>query len=103
MPKRGKGEQSWQQVKQLVETLFDYELHERKDISHLDIYWKASTGADLKVKATMQALWHLLKDRDVFKPKNSTSDKQICNYIGEVLTIELRDFLEILEDHREES
>jgi len=103
MPKRGKGEQSWQQVKQLVETLFDYELHERKDISHLDIYWKASTGADLKVKATMQALWHLLKDRDVFKPKNSTSDKQICNYIGEVLTIELRDFLEILEDHRDES
>jgi hypothetical protein len=103
MPKRGKGEQSWQQVKQLVETLFDYDLHERKDISHLDIYWKASTGADLKVKATMQALWHLLKDRDVFKPKNSTSDKQICNYIGEVLTIELRDFLEILEDHRDES
>src|SRR6476620_135179 len=66
MPKQGKGEKSWQRVSHLVEALLDYALNDTSRISHLHAEWKGD--AELHVTATLEALRHLLKDRDSFQP-----------------------------------
>ncbi len=99
MPKQGKGEKSWQRVIDLVEALLDYESEKTNHISNLRVSWKDKT-TDLRVKATLEALRHLLKDRGSFKPTDKTSEKLVRNYIGEVLTDYLRDVLKILDDDR---
>jgi hypothetical protein len=103
MPKLGKGEQSWQRVCQLVEALLDYELKNSDHICNLHADWKDETSTELIVKATLEALRHLVKDKNGFKPTAKTSDKQTKLYIGEVLTNYLRDELKILEDGRPKS
>jgi len=99
MPKQGKGEKSWQRVIDLVEALIDYALNDTNRISNLHAEWIGET-TDLHVTAKLEALRHLLKDRGSFKPNKTTSDKQVKNYIGEVLTNYLEQKLKILEDHR---
>jgi len=102
MPKQGKGEKSWQRVSHLVEALLDYKLNNRNDISYLRADWKGDT-TELTVTATLEALRHLLKDIESFKPTEKTSEAQVKKYIGEALTDYLRDKLKILEDNRPEN
>lgn len=99
MPKRGKGDKSWQRVRHLVEALLDYALNDDERVSKLHAKWKDDTS-ELKVNATLEALRHLLQDQGGFKPTANTSDERARQYIGEALTYYLRDWLEILEDHR---
>jgi len=100
MPKRGKGDKSWQRVRHLVEALLDYALNDDDRISKLHAKWKDETSTELKVNATLEALRYLLQDKGGFKPTANTSDELTRKYIGEALTYYLRDWLEILEDHR---
>jgi len=102
MPKQGKGEKSRQRVIDLVEALLDYKLNNRNDISYLRADWKGDT-TELTVTATLEALRHLLKDIESFKPTEKTSEAQVKKYIGEALTDYLRDKLKILEDNRPEN
>jgi tetratricopeptide (TPR) repeat protein len=102
MPNQGTDEKSWQRVSYLVEALVDYALNDTNRISNLRVSWKDNT-TDLQVTATLEALRHLLKDRSSFKPTEKTSQKQVRNYIGEVLTDYLRDVLKILKDNRPET
>ncbi|MEG4216593.1 tetratricopeptide repeat protein [Microcoleus sp. Pol14C6] len=102
MPKQGKGEKSWQRVSYLVEALIDYALNDTNRISNLSVSWKDKT-TDLQVTAKLEALRHLLKDKGSFKPTEKTSQQQVRNNIGEVLTDYLRDLLKILDDHRPET
>jgi tetratricopeptide (TPR) repeat protein len=102
MGNQGKGEKSWQRVRHLVEALLDYKLNNRNDISYLRADWKGDT-TDLQVTATLEALRHLLKDIESFKPTEKTSEAQVKKYIGEALTDYLRDVLKILEDNRPEN
>lgn len=101
MPNQGKGEKSRQRVIDLVEALLDYKLNNRNDISYLRADWKDNT-TDLQVKATLEALRYLLKDKGSFKPNKTTSDSQVRKYIGEVLTDYLEKKLKILQDNRPE-
>ncbi|MEG3958533.1 tetratricopeptide repeat protein [Microcoleus sp. herbarium2] len=102
MPKQGKGEKSRQRVIDLVEALLNYALNDTNRISNLRVSWKDNT-TDLQVKATLEALRHLLKDKGSFKPTETTSDLQVRKYIGEVLTDYLRKNVEILKDNRPET
>src|SRR4028119_1308858 len=102
MPKQGKGEKSRQRVIDLVEALVDYESDKTNRISNLSVDWKVNT-TDLRVKATLEALRHLLKDKGSFKPTEKTSDLQVRKYIGEVLTDYLGKKLKILKDNRPET
>uniref|UniRef100_UPI00403F163D tetratricopeptide repeat protein n=1 Tax=Microcoleus sp. OTE_8_concoct_300 TaxID=2964710 RepID=UPI00403F163D len=102
MPNQGKGEKSRQRVIDLVEALLDYKLNNRNDISYLRADWKGDT-TELTVTATLEALRHLLKDIESFKPTEKTSEAQVKKYIGEALTDYLRDVLKILEDNRPEN
>jgi tetratricopeptide (TPR) repeat protein len=102
MPNQGKGEKSRQRVIDLVEALLDYKLNNRNDISYLRADWKGDT-TELTVTATLEALRHLLKDIESFKPTEKTSEAQVKKYIGEALTDYLRDKLKILEDNRPEN
>jgi tetratricopeptide (TPR) repeat protein len=95
----GKGEKSWQRVCHLVEALLDYALNDCDRISKLHVRWKDDTS-ELKVNATLEALRYLLQGKGGFKPTANTSDELTRKYIGEALTYYLRDWLEILEDHR---
>ncbi|MEG4636847.1 NB-ARC domain-containing protein, partial [Microcoleus sp. Aus8_D4] len=95
----GKGEKSWQRVCYLVEALLDYALDDSDRVSNLHVRWKDHTS-ELKVNTNLEALRHLLQDRGGFKPNATTREKQTRQYIGEALTYYLRDWLEILEDHR---
>ncbi|MEG4070755.1 tetratricopeptide repeat protein [Microcoleus sp. Pol11C2] len=99
MPNQGKGEKSRQRVIDLVEALLNYGLNDTNRISNLGVSWKDNT-TDLHVKTTLEALRHLLKDKGSFKPTEKTSQKQVRNNIGEVLTDYLRDVLKILDDDR---
>jgi tetratricopeptide (TPR) repeat protein len=102
MPNQGKGEKSRQRVIDLVEALVDYESDKTNPISNLRLNWKDNT-TDLHVKATLEALRHLLKDKGSFKPTETTSDLQVRKYIGEVLTDYLGKKLKILKDNRPET
>ena len=95
----GKGEKSWQRVCHLVEALLDYALNDCDRISKLHVRWKDDTS-ELKVNATLEALRYLLQGKGGFKPTANTSDELTRKYMGEALTYYLRDWLEILEDHR---
>ena len=99
MSNRGKSETSWQRVSYLVEALIDYALNDTNRISNLRVSWK-DNAKDLQVTGTLEALRYLLKDRGGFKPHKTTSNRQVKNNIGEVLTYYLRDLLKILDDHR---
>jgi len=101
MPKQGPGEKSWQRVSYLVEALIDYALNDTNRISNLRVSWK-DNAKDLQVTGTLEALRYLLKDRGGFKPNKTTSNRQVRNYIGEVLRDYLGKKLEILDDHRPE-
>jgi hypothetical protein len=111
MPKQGKGEKSRQRVIDLMEALLDYALDDTNRISHIHAEWKEETTdsrqkvktTELHVTANLEALRHLLKDKNSFKPNKTTSDTQVKKYIGEVLTNYLTKELKILEDHRPES
>jgi tetratricopeptide (TPR) repeat protein len=102
MPKLGKGDKSWQRVQNLIEALLDYALNDCDRISNLHVSWKDDTS-ELTVNATLEALRHLVKDKNGFKPTAQTSEKQTRTYIGEVLTKYLRDWLKILDDPRPDS
>ena len=102
MPNQGTREKSWQRVSYLVEALIDYALNDTNRISNLHVSWKDNT-TDLQVKGTLEALRHLLKDRGGFKPNADTSEKQVRNYIGDVLRDYLGKKLKILDDHRPET
>ncbi len=102
MPNLGEGDKSWQRVKDLVEALLDYKLNNRNDITHLDAKWEDETTTHLYVTTTLEALRHLLKDKNAlnaFKPNKTTSDKQVRMYIGEVLNNYLDENLKILKNH----
>jgi len=103
MTKLGKGDKSWQRVQQLLEALLDYALNDCDRISNLHVSWKDETSTELIVKATLEALRHLVKDKNGFKPTAKTSDKQTKLYIGEVLTKYLGDRLKIFVDGRPKS
>ena len=103
MLKQGKSETSWQRVSYLVEALIDYALNDTNRLSNLRVSWKDDNTTDLQVKGTLEALRHLLKDRGGFKPNADTSEKQVRNYIGEVLRDYLGKKLKILDDHRPET
>ncbi|WP_293360200.1 MULTISPECIES: tetratricopeptide repeat protein [unclassified Microcoleus] len=101
MPNLGEGDKSWQRVKDLVEALLDYKLNNKNDISNLHAEWTGKT-TDLYVTTTLEALRHLLKDKNAlnaFKPNKTTSDKQVRMYIGEVLNNYLDENLKILKNH----
>ena len=101
----GQGDKSWQRVCQLVEALLDYALNNSDRISNLHAEWKDETSTDLQVKTTLEALRHLLKDKNenFFKPTAKTSDKETRSNIGIALTKLLGNSLEIFEDHRPKS
>jgi len=101
MPNQGPGEKSWQRVSYLVEALIDYALNDTNRISNLRVSWK-DNAKDLQVTGTLEALRYLLKDRGGFKPKKTTSNRQVRNYIGDVLRDYLGKKLKILDDHRPE-
>ena len=103
MTKLGKGDKSWQRVQQLLEALLDYALNDCDRISNLHAEWKDETSTELIVNATLEALRHLVKDKNGFKPTANTSDKQTKLYIGEVLTKYLGDRLKIFVDGRPKS
>jgi len=103
MTKLGKGDKSWQRVQQLLEALLDYALNDCDRISNLHVSWKDETSTELIVNATLEALRHLVKDKNGFKPTANTSDKQTKLYIGEVLTKYLGDRLKIFVDGRPKS
>jgi tetratricopeptide (TPR) repeat protein len=104
MPNQGTREKSRQRVIDLVEALLNYVLNDTNPISNLSVSWgEDKKRTDLTVKATLEALRHLLKDKGSFKPTEKTSEKQVRNNIGEVLTDYLRDWLKILDDHRPET
>ncbi|MEG3847507.1 tetratricopeptide repeat protein [Microcoleus sp. herbarium19] len=100
MTKHGKGQKSWQRVKDLVEALLDYALNDTNRISNLQVTWK-NDNKELSVSATLEALRHLLKEKNSFKPNYNTSDTQVKKYIGEVLNKYLRDWLQILKHHHD--
>lgn len=87
-------------VKLLVEALLDYEQNQSDRISNLKVSWAKNGKPHLVVNTTLQALRYLVGDKDGFKPKPDTSEKQLKNTIGEHLNNDLGKFLEILEDHR---
>jgi tetratricopeptide (TPR) repeat protein len=101
MPKQGKGETFRPRVIDLVEALVDYELNDTNRISNLGVSWgEGEKSSHLTVSATLEALWHLLKDKGSFKPKANTKKDQVKKYIGEVLRDYLETKLKILDDHR---
>ncbi|MFB2880901.1 hypothetical protein [Floridanema aerugineum] len=81
---QGFGDKSIKRIRQLVEALLDYALNDSDRISRLHASWK-DNSTHLSVTATLEALRHLLRDKDGFKPTEKTSDKQTRLYIGEVL------------------
>ncbi|MEG3859569.1 tetratricopeptide repeat protein [Microcoleus sp. herbarium12] len=110
MTNQGKGDKSWQRVIDLVEALLDYELEGGNHITHLRAEWQETTDPDTKVKTTelhvtgkMEGLHHLLKNKNSFKPNQTTSDTQFKKYIGEALTKYLTKELKIMKDNRPES
>lgn len=107
MTKHGKGDKSWQRVIDLVEALLDYELAGGNHITHLRAEWQETTDPDTKVKTTelhvtgkMEGLHYLLKNKNSFKPNQTTSDTQFKKYIGEALTKYLTKELKIMKDNR---
>jgi|GEM_PF-1161983 len=101
MPKQGKGETFRPRVIDLVEALVDYELNDTNRISNLGVSWgEGEKSSHLTVSATLEALWHLLKDKGSFKPNANTKKDQVKKYIGEVLRDYLETKLKILDDHR---
>jgi len=103
MPKQGKGETFRPRVIDLVEALVDYELNDTNRISNLGVSWgEGEKSSHLTVSATLEALWHLLKDKGSFKPNANTKKDQVKKYIGEVLRDYLGKKLKRLDDHRPE-
>lgn len=100
MAKKAHGNTPKIRVQLLVEALLDYELNNSDRITNLSVTWDKRDKTLLIVNTTLQALRYLVRDKNEFKPRPNTSEKQLKNTIGELLSYYLRDFLGILDDNR---